>query len=160
MFAKLAKWIGYLFLGLIALAVLGSIFGEDKPKGSDRPSAAVGAVTPSADTKPAPQKVAAIKISASQLFNEYQANEVAADQRYKGKWLLVSGTVQSIDKNAFNNIVVRLRTSNEFMGAMAHLDDAHEGLAASLNKGQKIQLECKGGGIVIGSPVLKECVPV
>lgn len=39
----------------------------------------------------------AVFVSASQLSNDYQANEVAADNKHKGK-LLVTGTVASIDK--------------------------------------------------------------
>jgi hypothetical protein len=56
----------------------------------------------------------------------YDDNEVSADQKYKGKRLSVSGSVQSIDKDAFDNIVVKLRTSNEFMAVHASLEDKHE----------------------------------
>jgi hypothetical protein len=43
-------------------------------------------------------KASTTAVSSYELFNAYQANEVAADDRYKGKKLLVTGSVASIDK--------------------------------------------------------------
>ena len=60
-----------------------------------------------------------IAVKATDLVDEYHRNEVAADERYKGKLLTVVGQVAAIEKDAFDNIVVRLKTANPFMGAMA-----------------------------------------
>ena len=98
-------------------------------------------------------------VSAVQLFRDYDENEVAADQKYKGKRLAVSGTVQSIDKNAFDNITIKLRTVNEFMPVHASSTNKHEQMAAALKKGAKVNWLCDGAGFIIGSPVLRKCVP-
>lgn len=37
-----------------------------------------------------------VKVNAAKLFDAYQANELAADQKYKGRMLLVTGVVQSV----------------------------------------------------------------
>ena len=54
-----------------------------------------------------------IEVPNTQLWNEYEANEVAADEKYKGKRLLVAGVVDSIDKDVFNNVVLHLRSPNQ-----------------------------------------------
>lgn len=149
MLKKILKGFGYLVLALVGLTILGAIVGGKK-EGTTASTA-----PPVHTTPPEPP----LHVSASQLFRDYQDNEVSADQKYKGKRLAVTGTVQSIDKDMFDNIVVRLRTPNEFMGAMASLDEKHETLAASLRKGEKVAWICKGGGLVVGSPVLRDCTP-
>ena len=93
------------------------------------------------------------------LFKDYHANEVAADQKYKGKRLVYSGQISGIKKGAFGEIYIELRTPNQFMSAHAYLIKEQEAIAASLAKGQKVRWECKGDGLLIGSPMLKDCKP-
>lgn len=99
-------------------------------------------------------------VSAAQLTHDYDANEVSADRRYKGRLLSVSGIVQGVDKDGLGHIIVRLRTANEYMPVLAYLDGAHEALAAALKKGARVTWNCTGDGSVVGSPVLRRCVPV
>jgi hypothetical protein len=99
----------------------------------------------------------ATPVTALQLYNDYQANEVSADNKYKGKSLMVSGTVSSIDKDFLDNIVVSLKTPNEFMDVKARVDDDQKSKAASLSKGQDIKVLCTGSGMIIGSPQLEDC---
>ncbi len=99
-----------------------------------------------------------IKVDAVRLWRDYQANEVAADRHYKGKSLLVSGKVASIDKGPFGGIYVMLRSPNEFMNVHAKMDSSQEGQASSLTKGQAISLRCQATGMTIGSPTLDDCV--
>lgn len=91
------------------------------------------------------------------LWQEYHDNEVAADQRYKGRTLVVSGRVDSIDKDFMDGLVIRLRSSNPYMTTMANLNKKQENVAAQLRKGAEIDMRCTGGGMVIGSPVLRDC---
>lgn len=93
--------------------------------------------------------------SSEDLFAAYHANEVSADAKYKGKTIIVSGVVQSVDKDAFGGVVVALATSNQFMPARAHTSDAAR--AGSLTKGQRVNLRCIGGGMILGAPVLNDC---
>ena len=44
------------------------------------------------------------------------------------------------------------------MNVMANMEDGEAGKAAQLSKGQQITVLCKGGGMVIGSPMLRDCV--
>lgn len=148
---KLFKLFGIVVGLIIVIGIVGAIFGE-KPKNTTTAAVSDEAASAAPAVKP-------ISVTASTLFSAYEKNEVAADQQYKGKSLSVSGTVQSIDKDAFDNIVVQLRSSNEFMPVHAYLTKEHESLAASLNKGQKVTWTCEGNGRIIGSPMLKDCTP-
>ncbi|MBX3223807.1 MAG: hypothetical protein KF795_25060 [Labilithrix sp.] len=102
-------------------------------------------------------KASSIAVTSMQLFNDYQANEVAADNAYKGKQLLVTGTVASIDKGPFGGLVLRLATPNEFMSTMCRMERSEQSALAQLQKGERIRVLCKGTGMVLGSPSLDDC---
>jgi TonB family protein len=116
------------------------------------------------DTANAPSSTAAaytasesMAVSAPKLWVDYQANEVAADGIYKGKRLAVQGQVASINKDFLDNIVLSLSTPNEFMPVRADLNSDNLSAAAQLHIGQIVQVDCEGGGMVVGSPVLRKC---
>ena len=98
----------------------------------------------------------AIEVPASALYKAYAANEVAADDTYKGKQLAVTGTVAGISKDFTDAVYVELDTGNEF--ASIHARDIDTAVAAGLSKGQQITVVCEGAGLVMGSPILNSCV--
>ncbi|WGS47078.1 OB-fold putative lipoprotein [Burkholderia sp. JSH-S8] len=152
---KLLKLLGIVVGVVIAIGVLGAIFGEKSATSTSSASNPTSSNSASEASKP----IEKVSVTAGALFTAYEKNEVAADQKYKGKTLSVSGTIQSIDKDAFDNIVVKLRSSNEFMPVNAYLSKEHEALAASLEKGNKVTWTCAGDGRLIGSPMLRDCTP-
>ncbi len=106
----------------------------------------------------APQETARpATVSVEGLYAAYHANEVDADNRYKGKRLLVTGVVQSIDKTAFNDIQVSFETPNRFMPVRATARDSEAGKVGALSKGQTVTVVCTGSGMIIGNPTLKDC---
>jgi len=116
------------------------------------------AFAPPAPSPPPPEPVQAVRVSALTLWNAYQANEVSADQAYKGQTLIVTGRVSSIGKDMFNDVFLSLRSPNEFMGVRANIADSEERRAAALSKGAGVILRCEGAGMIIGSPILNACV--
>ncbi|AOK03317.1 tRNA_anti-like [Burkholderia pseudomallei] len=157
---KLLKVLGIVVGVVFAIGIVGAIFGEKPTTGTSTASnAPTGTSTASNSVSEASKPVEKVSVTAGALFTAYEKNEVAADQKYKGKALSVSGTIQSIDKDAFDNIVVKLRSSNEFMPVNAYLSKEHEALAASLEKGKKVTWTCEGDGRLIGSPMLRDCTP-
>ncbi|GAA5004802.1 hypothetical protein FNZ56_06750 [Pseudoluteimonas lycopersici] len=108
----------------------------------------------SSDSATAQPPVDAIKLSARDLFNAYQANEIAADGQYKGKPLEISGVIESIDSDVMDEPSVQLSV-DEFQTVAAH--GLPKDVAAQLAKGQSITLNCTGAGEVIGSPVVDHC---
>jgi ribosomal protein L37E len=99
-----------------------------------------------------------IRVPAGRLFQDYQANEVRADEEYKGVTLVVYGDVASIDKGILDSIHVRLQTSNQFMSVLAMMEKSEKAEASGLSKGQEVQVRCVGTGMTMGSPSLDDCV--
>ena len=140
---------------LAVFAVFAAATGDDPPRRSSTPPSSES--SPSASRpQPAPEEPP-IRITAVRLHQEYDDNEVAADAKYKGHTLLVDGSINSIDKDFLNHIVVHLRAGNEFTTVMATVDDADATKAAGLKKRQKIVLLCKGGTRIMDSATLDEC---
>lgn len=98
-----------------------------------------------------------LAVPASDLWKSYSANEVAADNKWKGQQLLVAGLLQSVEKDFTNKIVLGLRSPNQFMPTRAYLNDDELETAAGLKKGQRVLLTCTCDGRIVGSPVLKAC---
>ena len=91
------------------------------------------------------------------LWRAYDENEVAADNVYKDRTLMVTGTLSSIDKDFLDNVILDLKSPNEFMNVRAELEDKEESKASKLKKGAQVIVECTGAGRLIGSPYLKDC---
>ncbi len=53
-----------------------------------------------------------ISITAEQLYKDYEANEIAADQKYKNKSIKVTGTVRVIGKTIGDAPFINLATGN------------------------------------------------
>lgn len=96
-----------------------------------------------------------VAVTAAQLFDAYQDNEVQADMQYKDKRLLVSGKVDKVSKDVMDKPFVSLSTSNMFMSVLAY--DMPESAVVTLRKGMPLQLLCRGGGMTLGSPMLRDC---
>ena len=90
-----------------------------------------------------------IEISAGQLYSDYQANEIAADQRYKGRALQVTGMVDSIAADILGKPYIVLKgNSNDWWGVQITYPDTSEynNLLATVSKGQTLTVTgtCKG----------------
>ncbi|MCA7959477.1 OB-fold protein [Burkholderia multivorans] len=113
------------------------------------------APTTTASTPKEPAAPSYISVSAQHLYDEYHANEVLADSKYKGNWLYVQGIVAEIGKDFSDSPFVRLSIpENEFEGVRADFSKAATPTLANLHKGDSISLMCLGRGMIIGSPVL------
>ena len=95
-------------------------------------------------------------ISATDLYRQYDENEVAADEQFKGRTLSVTGSVESIGKDFTDSIVIEL-VGGRFRTVRASMNASEKNAAAHLVKGQKLSVLCKGRGKLVGSPVLKNC---
>ncbi|PNK60151.1 OB-fold protein [Psychrobacter sp. FDAARGOS_221] len=143
---KILKWVLIILVVLIVIAIF---TGNDDTETS----------TSSADTQSAEEVVEeTIPVTANELFDAYQNNEVAADKQYKGKLLEVSGTVASIDSGISDQAIVQLATSNEFMSVAAEGDDTFTDTAATLSKGENVTMVCNGAGEIAGFVQLDKCV--
>jgi hypothetical protein len=103
------------------------------------------------------QALAPVAVTALQLWKDYDDNEVAADGKYRGHALDVSGKVARIDKDMFDHTVVRL-VGNRSIGTVdAVLGAGQDQAAGALRKGQQVTVHCAGKGRSVGDPQLDGC---
>ena len=98
------------------------------------------------------------KISSDLLWKDYAADAKAADKRYWGKAIEMSGRISTVipeaparlmflpERDAKNGIEARL------------LDDKAKDTLAGANAGERITLRCFSEGMQQGNVILKSCV--
>ncbi|RRZ95797.1 hypothetical protein [Erwinia sp. 198] len=149
---KVVKWV---FFIIVALIVVRALTGPgEQSKGAANAGQAQQGGTAAASS---PQKEV-YRISATKLFKDYEANEVATDEAMKGKLIAVTGTVQSIDKDFTDAIIIRLKTPNQFMAASMEMQDSEKNTALTLKKGSQVEVVCQRMSRIIGTPSGRRCV--
>jgi hypothetical protein len=147
---KVGLAIGVVVVALVGFAVAGGNTSSSSRQAPSEPEPEAAAAQPEPETPP-------INVTARALWDAYDANEVSADNQFKGKRLLVDGVIASINKDILDNIVVRLVGGNRFSTVDATIREFDKDKAAELKKGQKISLLCMGHGKIMRSPMLKPC---
>ena len=121
--------------------------------GSTQPAA------PAKRTAPAPKPAEqVVSVSAKDLMAAYKANEVAADQKYKGRRCRVAGVVDSINKDFTGSAYVVLGTgaSYEFNGVHVEFSSGNDAVLARLQKGQSLTIVGDCDGMVLTSPIVRD----
>lgn len=90
-----------------------------------------------------------LPVQATELAAAYVANEIAADQKYKDRYWLVSGTVTSIGKEILDNPYIILQGESDLRAVQAVFDKEHEAKLASLQKGQQVRVRCRVRGLMM-----------
>lgn len=139
----------WIISSILVLIILGTAFGSGGNKTSDAGSSSSSSATANAPAE-------AIKVSAAQLYSAYKANEISADDQYKGKLLEVSGSVNSIGKT-FNSPYVTLKGDTYFGDIQCMLRDSEQSKAATLQKGQQITVQGKNVGLTL-NVTLSDCI--
>ena len=71
------------------------------------------------DTKPN------VTVSARKLYKEYNANEIAADEKYKGQIIQVTGIIRDIGNDIMDNAYVTLIGDQYFGDIQCYFDKKH-----------------------------------
>jgi hypothetical protein len=147
----------FALIGVVALLafgfmVLGVLVGIHSSSSQNTTSANDGATTVTQT------ELRALPVQAERLFLDYQRDEVAADQKYRGRRLLVTGMVTSVNRDFTDKVYLMLGTSNMFFGVHASLEPSEVGRAGELAKGEEVTVLCSGGMMVVDSPMLDDCV--
>lgn len=93
---------------------------------------------------PTPEEKAII-ITAKDLSKAYDENELAADEKYKGKKLEVTGSIEDIAET-MGNITVSLKGHDILKNVMCSFPEEEKGKVAKLKKGEKTTLVGIGDG--------------
>jgi hypothetical protein len=151
--------VAYVVIGLI---IIGNIAGGDDAKpasadakveapaksepkaaepapASDEPVAEESSPSPKPKPKPEPK---ALAVSAQQMLNEFEGNEAAADAKYKGKTLKITGIVEKVDTEFLDDdqYVIQLADGGDFVLWTVNCNDMSGKEAAKVQKGQKVSV--------------------
>lgn len=127
----------YAFVALFALVVGSGIYIVARP----RSLVMVSSKTPS------------YTLTADQLFFEYKANEVAADNKYKGKVVLISGPIRQNGK--FMGTAYIVIGGHGFLDGVQCMFGESAGVG-SLSKGSQVTVKGEVGGKK-GNVLLRNC---
>ncbi len=102
-----------------------------------------------------------LSVDADTLVTDYKANEVAADEKYKGKVIEVNGMISSIGKDITDAIYVTLQVGDpdipSFTSPQLFFSNEHENETAALVKGEPLRAKCLCEGKFMNI-LLKGCV--
>lgn len=153
--------------GLVIIGALGSVTGgNSNNKISDSKQTSVSVensdskqTSVSNENSNKKQMEPELNISATELINAYNENEVKADKMYKGKIVEVNGIVDGIDSDIDDKAVVRLSNGDEFSfdTVSCFIDDENQDKACELKKGQNVTIIGEAAGETIGQPYIKDC---
>jgi hypothetical protein len=135
---------------VLGMILAGFLFSRTKSSGSKGKSAQYAEPIKSPD--------GVLSVGAVRLWRDYEENEVAADTRYKGQRLSVTGTVVSIERDYEGRPVLHLFGGNALFPSMATLNKADIPAAAQLKKGDQVVVRCIGAGREMRMPQLERCL--
>lgn len=133
-------------LVLILLVLVGTTMS-----GSD-----TATIASSKEEASAPAKEA-IKVTATKLADDYKANEVAADAKYKGNLVEVSGIIGTIGKDIIDTPYVTLTIGQyDILSVQCMFGKNDQTALANLSKGQSITLQGEVSG-KLGNVLVRGC---
>ena len=142
-------------LSFIGLLILIGLFSNDGGNTATENSTnnTVATETTSSNS-PAPQE---ISVTDSQLIADYTANEIAADEKYKGKFATITGKVDSIGK-ALGKAYITLDGGNgsNLNDVQCLFSSENESSLATLTKGQSVTVTGTIDGMSINITV-RDC---
>ena len=110
--------------------------------------------------------------TAEELYRDYQSNEVSADEKYRGKAVTISGIMGSVAKS-FNDAPYLLYAVGKLSFGCVHADlfevqikIGQNGITgcsvnekvANIKRGQEVNMTCIGRGMLMGTPMLEDCI--
>jgi hypothetical protein len=139
--------IGGVIAVIVVLAFLGSLL--DTPDPATAPADRMSQHLAGQDAPP-------LEVTARELSKAFDANEVAAMQRYGSSTLLIAGVVAAVDLDIGDEPVVSLETDDIF-NVRLHFQDGSGAATAALNKGDTAVFRCVGLREALGMAILDDC---
>ena len=139
MLKKVGIGCGALIAIVVVIIVIAAIAGGGGDDEAQRP-----------DVSPTPVPTP-ITVTAKQIYEDYESNEVVAKAKYEGNWALITGTISSITE-AGSKYDVKLETDEiiSFSHIVCKIDKEHEAEVLSLAAEQTVAVlgRIKGKSIV------------
>lgn len=97
------------------------------------------------------------KLTATELFSEYEANEAAANEKYLGKIIEVTGVVQEVKQDEEGRTGVTLEGGGMMFGVICKLDDFSNPKRTEFAEGEQVTFKGECSGMLM-DVVLVRCV--
>lgn len=147
--------------GLLVAALLVFVMVRFTASNRHLDSAMASSAAESAESasQTAPQKPPPpLRISAAQLYSEYDQNAVAANDEFAGRTLAVSGKILGVDKPSTGGLHLRIGADQYgFNDIGAQLAESNDAAAEQLKRGQSVTLVCTDVHRALGSVALDKC---
>jgi len=117
---------------------------------------AVGSTDTDIDTQKVQSQAPSYTLSANQLYNEYNSNEVAADSKYKGKVVIVIGRIQDIGKDIMGDAYIVIGGGGFLDGVQCTFTKGEQSSVARLSKGQQVRVKGEVAG-KMGNVLVTKC---
>jgi len=117
---------------------------------------AVGSTDTDTDTQKVRSQAPSYTLSANKLYSEYNSNEVAADSKYKGKVVIVSGTIQDIGKDIMDDAYIVIGGSGFLDSVQCTFTKGEQSSVARLSKGQQVRVKGEVAG-KLGNVLVNKC---
>lgn len=95
-------------------------------------------------------------VKASDVIADYKANELKGNKNYKGKEVRIRTVASSIKEGIANKPYIVANGKNQFENIFIYIDPKDDRFL-EISKGDKIDLICKGDGVIMETPVFKNC---
>lgn len=141
------RWWFWFLMAIATIVLIAIVSGGSGDSGGDKQG-----------TNQGEQKVDVIEVSPEDLYAAYDDNEVAADQKYEGKTLKITGTIKSIGKDVLDQVYITFETDAVLGSVQCYFSEQSEiDKVASLHEGDTITIVgvCKGKSIT--SVSIKKC---
>jgi len=130
------RWWFWVLAVIVIFIIIGSSGSKNTTSNNSTQSAQNGAQ----------QQAPTIQVTAAELSADYKANQVAADTKYKGKIIQVTGTISNIGKDILDTPYVSLNTGDIITGVQCMFDKSDQSQLATLAKDTRITLQGKVKG--------------
>lgn len=117
---------------------------------------AIGSTDTDKDTQKVKSQTPSYTLSANELYNEYNNNEVAADSKYEGKVVIVTGTIQDIGKDIMDDAYIVIGGSGFLDGVQCTFTKGEQSSVARLSKGQQVRVKGEVAG-KMGNVLINKC---
>jgi hypothetical protein len=117
---------------------------------------ATGSYDTKEETKKDQSQAPSYILTADQLFGDYESSEAAADSKYKGRVVVVSGTIQSTGIDLMNNAYIVIGGEGLLDGVQCSFIKDQKSSVALLSRGQQVKVKGEVVGRV-GNVLIYKC---
>ena len=100
-------------------------------------------------------------VTAEEMFNTYDKNQIKGDKEYINQKLIVRGKIEQIKSSVGNKPVIYLKAGKNVLLSTVHAlfknPDNDIDKIIELEKNTNIVLLCVGRGVIVNSPIVDDC---